>query len=244
MVLHYEKYHPNHEIFISRLPPDTVEQLKSPAKEAEFSETFFIIAHCHFCQMKRTFHESYWPTHILTHTGERDHYCHACKRKSSAHSNHINKCGQNTEQLFLYNFEENYLTAFMCKQCNFVQVLTQNIEKHLLNEHKMKKEDVQQNYFKIYLVTKAMCMPQVNVKPERLHYEAIEDADEISDYERFEEPVELEIYDEADVDEYTEPAMCCETEWQGDEQNEQQMQTDEVPNEPQSIPGNQPSNES
>lgn len=149
MVNHYVKFHPNDEVFISRVTQAYAEQAMSGPPAPGLQVKNKLTAVCYFCQTEMIKQVSYWGDHIRGHTGERNYKCekhglvenyHACKSKV---------------KVLRYSFSNNLLSGFICKECNYVQVQEKNIIQHIKKQHGQ-QEHFDKFYQEIHFVSKEM----------------------------------------------------------------------------------------
>lgn len=153
MVSHYVTKHPKDEVFISRLSPAFAKHATSTPLKPAFNEKMEISATCYFCESEKNLRPSSWAAHILTHTGERDYYCDEHGPVSLNH-----KC-TGKKKVFEYDFVDDLLSGFMCKECNYVQVQEKNLIKHIKTTHKHRLGYFDRFYQEIHFVSRQMCPP-------------------------------------------------------------------------------------
>lgn len=154
MVSHYVTKHPKDEVFISRLSPAFAKRAKSTPLEPTFNEKMEIRAICYFCESEKTMRTTGWAAHIMTHTGERDYFC---KPHGAVTFNH--RCIEEKTKIFDYDFVDDLLSGFMCKECNYVQVQEKNLIKHIKTTHNHRLGYFDKFYQEIHFVSKQMCPP-------------------------------------------------------------------------------------
>lgn len=145
------KDHPKSEIYISRFSVETARTLKSAKVKKALINAQNLEAFCHFCEKIITYREHYWPQHILSHTGEYQHYCTVCKILCNYHNYH-KTCGGKVDLVFKYKWIDQTLFAFICNLCNYVQVRERNMIYHLIHQHETPKDECCNKYQKITLI--------------------------------------------------------------------------------------------
>lgn len=149
MVPHLKAAHDIPEVFVSRISP----KMAKVARNAPNSSAFFMKgnnkcmkAMCFFCEETKDFCIQYWVQHIRSHTGEYANYCYGCKKTVCFHQH----CGIITKCNDVINLKTTDLTAFICRDCNFVQISEKNLRKHLKDEHGF--NNLENHYDKIVLL--------------------------------------------------------------------------------------------
>lgn len=95
-----------------------------------------IQAFCLFCEENRTMPKHHWTQHLLSHTGSQHLFaCDTCNKQFKNKVEHRN-CAGKAVNIFEKNSSDASLIAYMCKDCNYIQVHLSAIHKHLINEHK------------------------------------------------------------------------------------------------------------
>lgn len=159
MVSHLKTVHPNQEVFVSRFSPQMADVARNGGNRVEtFTKNSirYISAMCFFCEMTKDFMPQYWIMHQRSHTGEYAHHCNSCKKNVCFHQH----CGIATECRDIIDLKTTDLMAYICRDCNFVQIREKNMHKHLANEHGF--SDYRQRYDKI------MLLPAWNRQPNRV----------------------------------------------------------------------------
>lgn len=149
MVPHLKGAHENQEIFESRFSPKMVEMIRvcpNPTVLNTTNRGKYMTAMFLFCGESEDFSVQYWIHHIRNHTGE---YANS-RDKDVCFQQH---CGFTTEPIEaeIFDLKTADLTAFICCDCNFVQIKKENIWKHFKNEHGL--DDVRNRYEEIVLLT-------------------------------------------------------------------------------------------
>lgn len=106
----------------------------------------YLKAICLFCETEKDFSTYYWTNHIQSHTGEYANQCCICN-KIVCFKTH---CGHTTAKTDDFDLKVNNLYGYICRECNYVQINEDNIQKHLLNEHEF--EDLNNRYDTIMLL--------------------------------------------------------------------------------------------
>lgn len=157
IVPHYKNYHPETEVLISRLPVDEASRAISEAFESNFKEvdstesgkrkkkqaSKFV---CRICDHIATFALNFYE-HLSSHTGEYRFRCGKCSYEASTkhsvkgHFYHHHPELRGVESVYATILapgppnEAKFVFGYLCSSCNFVQLLKQNIEKHLSLRH-------------------------------------------------------------------------------------------------------------
>lgn len=157
---HYLVKHSKHEVFIARLSPTYAEKSKSMPPLPAFNEKSQLKAICYFCETIKIFDKNTWADHILMHTGERNFICNNHFIPEKKVSRHHKNCGSYCSKLFNYQFEDNLLSAFICKYCNYVQTQEDNIQNHLVLSHYCNRNELLTEFYrKFHLISTQMCKP-------------------------------------------------------------------------------------
>uniref|UniRef100_A0A8D8KCV6 (northern house mosquito) hypothetical protein n=1 Tax=Culex pipiens TaxID=7175 RepID=A0A8D8KCV6_CULPI len=139
MVQHYVRYHPLHEVYLSRIPNPTANKIKKdPMKVTGNICEQNITFECIFCKEVLTKTRYNWKLHLASHTGEYRYKCTNCTIKSLTPCtySHDSECsGSSMEVVNELVFEENHIHAYLCRLCNFVQLSPDNMKTHLKEEH-------------------------------------------------------------------------------------------------------------
>lgn len=135
MVPHLRGVHTNYEVFVSRLSPQMAATLQRGnqlqlTKYQRPSGLQHLKMMCPFCECEKDFFIPYWSNHIRTHTGEYTNECISCG-KVSLQSTH---CAQPTIKQKC-NLNEDGLMAYMCRQCNWVQIDENRLVSHVQTQH-------------------------------------------------------------------------------------------------------------
>lgn len=92
---------------------------------------------CFFCDELKTYNKAQWQHHLLAHTNEMFYHCGECGLHFDKRKGH-KKCSSTAIQnIYQHNncSGDDYLAAFMCKICNYVQVNEQKVVEHVLKKH-------------------------------------------------------------------------------------------------------------
>lgn len=154
MVNHFKKCHADMEVFVSRISPDMAERMKSgnlfSARRYTRDDLKIPQMHlktmCLFCEQPKDFFIQYWVDHTRTHTGEYTNECILCQKVSLTYS----CCGRPTLKQNKSNVYRDGLMAFICMDCNYVQIERQNMFTHLETQHHF--TSFENRYQTIYLV--------------------------------------------------------------------------------------------
>lgn len=134
MVSHFKTTHPHSEVFVSRISPQMVEDLdKSKLTYIKYMKQNgkYLQATCVLCAKERNFTAYYWTDHIRSHTGEYANVCNLCL-KSVCFTNH---CGMHTHRIEENDLFNDDLYAYLCIECNYLQLNEKNIINHLETQH-------------------------------------------------------------------------------------------------------------
>ncbi|XP_031638489.1 zinc finger protein 37-like [Contarinia nasturtii] len=169
MVSHYVKHHPNHEVAIARPSPSMANSIRAQSQRFD-SFRSKISGICFFCEEIKTLTKSSWINHILTHTGESLFHCTSCKAVLKDRSDFHSNCNQrNLITIFeLNDSPEGALTAFMCKECNYLQINQNQLTEHLRNQHGFSKKESIKYFERITLI------PNMNPIREIFEYEFLD----------------------------------------------------------------------
>lgn len=155
MVNHYVKTHCGSEVYIARLSHEMLTAARRSVHQPTVDHLNQLTNFCYFCEEPRTFINEYWPSHILTHTGEYMFYCNVHNDPILTESSH-EKCAGNVEKRFHYTYNEHGLAALVCKLCNYVQVKKWNIISHLVKEHDIPRDNCCGEFEEIILLNYSM----------------------------------------------------------------------------------------
>lgn len=151
IVEHYMKNHSSKEVFISRFNPDMAKSVKANpiAKNTTlcsvnvYNVNAKLKLRCGFCLQELISTRKLWKMHFMQHTGE--FHCKSCKisdpyptdsKKYRAEYPHKPSCkGAKKFTIDDLSFHASGLDAFMCSDCNFVQLAEDNIKQHISTEH-------------------------------------------------------------------------------------------------------------
>lgn len=151
LVSHHLKHHPNHEVPIARPSPIFADRLRAQSQPFDLYKNK-ISGVCFFCEEIKTSYKSQWSTHILTHTGESQHFCTGCDtyfKQKCAHS----KCKpQQFVSIYELNGSSGALEGYMCKDCNYLQIGKSQLEKHLSSQHNYNLSEMDEHYEKVTLI--------------------------------------------------------------------------------------------
>lgn len=125
--------------FVSQPVADYIEQIR--AGTINFREhwrhNMKLDGLCVFCDEVITNSRYAWPFHFLRHTMEQYFYCTECGSSFSRRIEHTSCAESAITNIFRHNdcISDEYLAAFMCGICNYVQVSERSMIDHLRNEH-------------------------------------------------------------------------------------------------------------
>lgn len=154
MVNHYVKFHPNKEVYISRLSRAQVEAIKSGVKQSKTNnETNRVEGFCVFCEETYDRSDQHWIQHVTTHTGEYCFQCSFCGLKLNVNKHSCLAVGSdNLEKIHNFAFDADGFYGHICQICNYVQIRQEGLEKHLETEHQIPVSEASQHFEKIKLV--------------------------------------------------------------------------------------------
>lgn len=142
LISHYVNHHPNSEVILSRLPPETATHLRLHPHSHTCKLTRNFRNHieykqiCYFCNIERSHPRSVWIEHISRHTGHYRHRCNHCSKwyvskPSAGMCYDVNDFDEIEQPQFLAS----NLMAYICDLCNFVRFYRYEIENHLTKQH-------------------------------------------------------------------------------------------------------------
>lgn len=152
-VYHYKTSHEHSEVFVSRLSPRMAEAARngsiSVKRCAKYSMKYLKTV-CLFCEIEKEFSLYYWTQHIRSHTGEYANECLNCN-KIVCFNTH---CGKTTTKKDDFDLKISNLHAFICRECNYIQINKEKMLQHLKNEHEHAYEfkDLAHKYDKIIML--------------------------------------------------------------------------------------------
>lgn len=149
IVSHYKTIHTTEEVFVSRLSPEMAKILKNGGSSVDriLKESLkYIKTKCPLCETNWCFTTQYWVTHMRTHTGEYLNVCQVCEKHVCFNTH----CGSTTSRTDDIDLRTTNLSAFMCLECNFVQIDKQNLLTHLTNQHNI--DDIDNRFKEIILL--------------------------------------------------------------------------------------------
>lgn len=138
MVPHIKSQHANTEVFVSRISPKMAAIVKQDGYNVFGAIQYWkrqsvlnLKTTCIFCEETKDFLSTYWEAHIRTHTGEYTNECFICEKITMSPTH----CGRSTIKNGKCNLYGNGLLAFICIDCNFVQISKDNMLNHLRVQH-------------------------------------------------------------------------------------------------------------
>lgn len=150
LVPHYTREHPEHEVFLSRPSPTAANRLRLQKEEFEVHGKK-IKAWCFFCEENHEKAKTEWGCHYLLHTGEPKYACDLCEFKSKALKDH-KTCPEKLVSVFEKNSSDGSLMAFICIRCNYMQIDSNRMVKHMVNEHGYEEAAAHQYSEKVMLI--------------------------------------------------------------------------------------------
>lgn len=133
-VSHIIMHHPDKEVFVSRISPKMLDDITNEKRSfTKFLKgtTPYLRTVCIFCEEQKDYSSHYWIDHIRSHTGEYGNTCLLCLKLCCFYTH----CGMPTTRAHPFDLIVRDLEAFLCLDCNYVQISEENMEKHLRNEH-------------------------------------------------------------------------------------------------------------
>ncbi|GLV36934.1 small ovary [Carabus blaptoides fortunei] len=180
IVHHYKFKHPESENMISRLSPETAQTaLNEAAANADYTwivpfaetvknkkrRTTFT---CRFCSLTlKQENATNFFDHLTCHTGEYRYQCDTCsfysgsRKALSAHINHEHPSYKRPLSIVpVFPAPPNFriVFGFLCKACNFTQLLRTNVEQHIKVSHPEQDVDI----IKISLSSKPVSLADIN----------------------------------------------------------------------------------
>lgn len=151
-VYHYKTAHKDHEVFVARLSSQSAQIAENNVSSGSIVRSKYL-AMCYFCEDVKLFPPMYWLNHIRSHTGEYANRCTKCKQTVCFNAH----CGRTTEidEDDVINLSTTDLMAFRCLECNFVQMIENNMHKHLLEQHEFPPERLE-SQFKPFILLPAI----------------------------------------------------------------------------------------
>ncbi|CAG9772200.1 unnamed protein product [Ceutorhynchus assimilis] len=150
MTVHYLREHPGSEVLTSRLSPHAAaEAIEDYALN---KETFKNVAYkelsnrkfqysCRFCGYVGFFSPQYFYDHVTMHTGEYRHRCEFCEcitanfLSMSKHYRNFHPDEEKSERTAPKQFDFAIVFAYMCSECNFVQLEKKSLQGHIKVYH-------------------------------------------------------------------------------------------------------------
>lgn len=123
--------HKTSEVFVSRLSPEMTVKVKKNENKIRCVNNL-IEAFCYFCEFDLTKNIKDWLLHFTIHTGEYMYSCTKCEEQVSR-SHHCQQPCLENPQLALKMVAD--LMAFICNDCNYIQLNEENLVRHLRQEH-------------------------------------------------------------------------------------------------------------
>lgn len=140
IVNHYVNEHDGFEVCHARMPPETTDSLREGNSPDGVHDQKKISAICHYCEKMRSFGAKDWVLHITRHTGEYLRRCNQCNLKCADSKFKPSQQCMHTDVGVWNNIEvETALGVFVCKSCNYSQLLEANLQKHVRQMHLIAK---------------------------------------------------------------------------------------------------------
>lgn len=159
IVSHCKTIHRDQEVFASRLSPIMADELRRERPKCTtrtIKHNKLIEAKCYFCEINKSFSLSYWLIHIQSHTGEYAYICRVCNIQSSYQNQH---CGIKMTKITDQDDNRLNITAFLCLDCNFIQLYETNMHKHLKTQHAVSERSFSGKYTTVTLLSKTPDKP-------------------------------------------------------------------------------------
>lgn len=151
-VNHYVKYHPDNEVFTSRISPRMRERIEGNMERSSYSASY-ITAICAFCEESHTKIRTAWLAHFSCYTGQYIYRCKRCRKKTPFQS-HNSECSSNDlEEIVRIEADENGIYGYLCLKCNYIQMQEHKLKEHLQHQHNIANRlMVSKSYSKIKLL--------------------------------------------------------------------------------------------
>ncbi|XP_037908837.1 uncharacterized protein LOC119650279 [Hermetia illucens] len=143
---HYVEEHTEHEVFASRLPPDSQRSLLSgegcmPIRCLIRSRKMNYYFACPFCNLERDCTRHNWVAHFGIHTGEYKYQCSQCPHRGNASRDfkrHFKGSCRHAQQIRMWPdlvSKEEPILAYFCNLCNYIQLDRGRVIEHLNTQH-------------------------------------------------------------------------------------------------------------
>lgn len=138
LVKHYVSKHSDYECFVSRIPPENAERIKTGNIRLgnKFLNASCVVFNfqCYFCDKRLSIGCESWLNHVSAHTGEYRYLCLKCKSQSHSVSTCL-QCNTKCEIKNNKTFEDSNLTGYMCSVCHYVQMRKKSMDWHIKTQH-------------------------------------------------------------------------------------------------------------
>lgn len=150
LVKHCVVEHPTSEVYLSRLSEKIVFDGLKALPMVKGRDTLGIDAFCVFCESYRKIQRSRWIEHLTAHSGEYQYDCSKCNFKVLSKRDHTKPCNpiDIKRTLYLDLEQDNYVFAYVCKQCNFAQLTEERMRAHMRDQHEINDEEMRIQYFR------------------------------------------------------------------------------------------------
>lgn len=140
---HYKTQHPESEVLTSRFSPTVAQEAIADSDKnltkyealMKISGSGKIHFTCRFCAFNTTVPPTIFYDHITTHTGEYRHICPLCDFSASSGKtlkSHMSTIHNNADKrVARKSYSQTIVFAYMCGECNYVQLTQKNVEDHI-----------------------------------------------------------------------------------------------------------------
>lgn len=147
IVSHYVNDHPDCEVYISRLSQRMADQCLQGVPKLILTSNGDYEGLCVFCEKQLSYRRDTWFKHMVTHTGEYGFECGQCHHKSAQPNRCTCKSKSSkkmTEIQLLHSVPVtgNYLYAYLCTLCNYIQMTSHKLTRHVKEEHGLNQTNV------------------------------------------------------------------------------------------------------
>ncbi|XP_016972851.1 uncharacterized protein LOC108040107 [Drosophila rhopaloa] len=148
-VCHYMMYHKEH--FAARLPPGVLDELRAGRGNRPdywILQRSYKVFHfkCPFCEKLLLLGQQNLGDHLNSHLGEPRQQCSHCNFPQSHQSKihmHTASCGPGAKALSNPNNGRLPMKVHVCHLCQFVQQNKENMDRHLVEQHGLTKEQLE-----------------------------------------------------------------------------------------------------
>lgn len=160
--IHYAKFHPDTEVYTSRLSPKMIQLGIDGNQMAEKFSFGKFKTICLFCERNHKKGKHNWLEHYANHMGHYLYECSKCWTHINDYSRHKTECSTGINILIKPEWNDNILNGYACRLCNYAQLLKENICRHLISEHELNDNiEINESITKIALLTIPKTLPKV-----------------------------------------------------------------------------------